>query len=1034
MKMRCAVVAWLLLASAVSAQTVPPALMVKEGNVSKPLGLTKLATEVRIFGSVAETTTTMTFSNPMGRVMEGELYFPLPEGATVSGYALDIAGKMIDGVVVEKHKARQVFEEIVRQGVDPGLVQWTKGNNFQTRVYPIPANGVRTVRVRYVSELIGGKDAPAYHLPLKFKEKIPEFSLRVEVVKPTAVPVVAKGGLANFSFKKWRDNYVAETKQQNWTTSENLVIALPKVEGPQVLVEKADDGQFYFAIQDYPTAPATTQTTRPTPRHVVVFWDASGSRAGDHQREIALLKAYLEQWPVPERSRREPSRKHPSDVTLVELRNDASEPKRFDFHEKGIQDLLAELKKIQYDGGTQLGAIGPVGKRAGKSTHYLLFTDGISNFGREEPGRLDGPLQVFSAAATANYAFMRRLAITNGGQYFNLTRWKDADILAQLGRPAWSFLSASIEGGDAKDVYPQLPEPLAGRFVLAGKLQDETAAVTVRYGHAPGDSPNERTFKVSRADAVEGSLLRRLWAEKKLAELMIHEKKNEKQIVALGKQYGLVTPYTSLLVLDSLDQYVEYEIAPPKSLGSMREEYLQRVDTLEHQRRKKKADKLTQVVQMWNQRVKWWNQKFTYPENFKYQEKKSDKVALPGVAAPEAAVPRTGTSPSRNGTADLHMRSTEPRGMGGMGMGGGGMGGAMSPPAESAGEGRPPRPMLLSPQLGGSLGKSGDDSKLTDRRQPGISIKAWDPKTPYLKQLKAVKDDGDYLDVYMKNRAKFGNSPAFFLECADFFREKGHDNLALRVLSNLAELELEDPAVLRVLGHRLAQIGRLDLAIQTFETVLDLRPEEPQSFRDLALVLARRAGEKTKNDAPPATIHEDYARTIDLLTQVVLRHWDGRFEEIEVMALEEINHILPKAKEAGVSTSQLDPRLVKLLDVDIRIVMTWHADQTDIDLWVTEPSGEKAYYQHNRTTIGGLVSRDFTGGYGPEEYLVRRAAKGKYKIEANYYGSRAVRLLGPVTVQVDVYTNYGRKNEQKKSLTLRLEEEKKTATIGEIEF
>ena len=54
--------------------------------------------------------------------------------------------------------------------------------------------------------------------------------------------------------------------------------------------------------------------------------------------------------------------------------------------------------------------------------------------------------------------------------------------------------------------------------------------------------------------------------------------------------------------------------------------------------------------------------------------------------------------------------------------------------------------------------------------------------------------------------------------------------------------------------------------------------------------------------------------------------------------------------------------------------MTWHADNTDIDLWVTEPSGEKAFYQHNRTTIGGLVSRDFTQGYGPEEYMVRAIA------------------------------------------------------------
>lgn len=100
----------------------------------------------------------------------------------------------------------------------------------------------------------------------------------------------------------------------------------------------------------------------------------------------------------------------------------------------------------------------------------------------------------------------------------------------------------------------------------------------------------------------------------------------------------------------------------------------------------------------------------------------------------------------------------------------------------------------------------------------------------------------------------------------------------------------------------------------------------------------------------------------------------------------------------------------------------------------TEPSGEKAFYGHNRTTIGGLVSCDFTGGYGREEYLVRRAAHGMYKVEANYYGSRATRLLGAVTVQADVFTNYGRKNERRKSLTLRLKAACETVSIGTIEY
>ena len=336
---------------------------------------------------------------------------------------------------------------------------------------------------------------------------------------------------------------------------------------------------------------------------------------------------------------------------------------------------------------------------------------------------------------------------------------------------------------------------------------------------------------------------------------------------------------------------------------------------------------------------------------------------------------------------------------------------------------------------------------------------------PYLKDLQAAKGKADLFAVYMKNRGQYGTSPGFFLDCADFFQAAGDSELALQVLSNIAELELEDAALLRVLAYRLLQIGQLDLAVQTFQQVLELRPEEPQSYRDLALALARRAEQtrkvldsfeqapKTRNDiimAPkvrlyngeassvadisPEAVRADYARATDLLAQVVMGRWDARFPEIEVIALEELNRMIPRAKAAGVSVVPLDPRLIKLLDVDVRIVMTWSADNTDIDLWVTEPFGEKAFYEHNRTTIGGLVSRDFTQGYGPEEYMVRRAAHGMYKIDANYFGSRATRLLGPVTVQVDVLTNYGRPDEQRKSLTLRLKQAQETVRIGEIEF
>jgi uncharacterized protein YfaP (DUF2135 family) len=165
-----------------------------------------------------------------------------------------------------------------------------------------------------------------------------------------------------------------------------------------------------------------------------------------------------------------------------------------------------------------------------------------------------------------------------------------------------------------------------------------------------------------------------------------------------------------------------------------------------------------------------------------------------------------------------------------------------------------------------------------------------------------------------------------------------------------------------------------------------------------------------------------------------MNRWDARFPEIEVIALEEVNRIIPKARAAGLSKIPLDEKLIKLLDADLRIVMTWDADNTRVSLKVTEPSGEPATPEHRETTIGGIVSRDFSVGYGPERYLVRRAMKGIYKIEAYGFSAGPNTLPAPVTVQVDIFTNYGRANEEHRSLTVRLQRVGDHVTVGKAKF
>ena len=105
-----------------------------------------------------------------------------------------------------------------------------------------------------------------------------------------------------------------------------------------------------------------------------------------------------------------------------------------------------------------------------------------------------------------------------------------------------------------------------------------------------------------------------------------------------------------------------------------------------------------------------------------------------------------------------------------------------------------------------------------------------------------------------------------------------------------------------------------------------------------------------------------------------------------------------------------------------------------MDLWVTDVFGERCSYQNNLSRSGGRMSNDFIDGYGPEEFLIKRALHGTYKIEANYFGNSQQILAGATTIQAEIFTNWGRKNQKSRKVTLRLKDDKDVVFVGEVEF
>ncbi|CAF1243020.1 unnamed protein product, partial [Rotaria sordida] len=247
--------------------------------------------------------------------------------------------------------------------------------------------------------------------------------------------------------------------------------------------------------------------------------------------------------------------------------------------------------------------------------------------------------------------------------------------------------------------------------------------------------------------------------------------------------------------------------------------------------------------------------------------------------------------------------------------------------------------------------------------------------------------------------------------------------IGLRILTNVLELELESVQLLRTVAYKLIEFGLYNLAENIFRYIINLRSDEPQSFRDLALLL-QESNSETKN----------LIEISDLFKKVIFGEWNNRYSEIEVTTLHELNCFIFQFHQQQQILNSIDNRLILHLPVDLRIVMVWDTNDTDVDLHVIEPTGEECYYSHKNTVISGMISRDFTQGYGPEEYLVRKAVKDTYIVRAKYFANHQQSLTGAATIMIHIYKYYGHSNQQKEIVTLRLSSNQEMIDVCKVNF
>lgn len=966
-----------------------PAIFIPgEDGRKAPAQIQALKIDVQVVGALATTTWDMTIYNPQARLLEGELVFPLGEGQTVSRFAMDVNGVLREGVVVEKAKGRQVFESIVRRGVDPGLLEMVAGNSFKARIYPIPANGTKRVVIAYEQELpfVSRKDGDAlsYTLPMGFDQPIGRFSLAVEVLEQTEAPRFASSPLQNFELKPWQRSFKAEATREHFKPDAALVLLVPKSpEASGSFVQRLGDER-YFYLSLMPRAP---REPRPAPKKLLIAWDASASASNrDRSKELELLGRYFKRIGT-------------CSVDLVIFRNVPETPRSFTVKNGDWKALRESIEGAPLDGGTAFGALDLSNARCDEA---LLFSDGVNTFGPATPKLPTCPVLAINTALTAQHDRLRFLAESTGGEYLNLSAQTAEQGAESLKTQALAFLRATYEPGAVQEMYPSSGALVRGFFGIAGKLSKDRARITLHFGYGK----DERFTRVVTVGGEESTAapVARLWAQKKLQQLMLEPELHHESILQLGQTFSLVTPNTSLIVLDALSDYVQFHIVPPVE---MQADYFRQVQ--DENRGKKEAEQrhLESLLTQFKERQTWWETEFKpLPPVQKTNERKdAHGVAGGAVGVPPPPPPPPPPSPQQRQAAQ---RSEAPQ-----------------PSASEVLESMPTSRNFadtasLSPGVSSRESKSKKESDKPDAEpepKGTITLKAWNPDTPYLKAL-AGTPKADRYAAYLKLRAEYGSTPGYFLDVSDLFFRDGNGDLALRILSNIAELKLEDATLLRILGYRLKQLGQHRLSVWASEEVLRMREEEPQSTRDLALACAADGQEQ---------------RAADLLWNVVKKPWDGRFRDVNLIALGELNALIGTAK-TRINTANMDSRFLRNLPVDVRVVLNWDTDNSDMDLHVIDPRGEECFYSHARTELGGRISADVTGGYGPEEFLLKRAVPGTYKVRANYFGTRQQSVIGATTVVLELYLRYGSGKVENKSVILRLTGSSRLVDVGEFVF
>jgi len=515
-----------------------PQLQQKEGDQTSTR-IAQLSYDIEVLGFLSQTTVTILLEDLSTSEQKATLLVQLPPQSSLDSFQVDIDDRMVDGAIRRKNLTRSSTRNSGDLPPSPEHIEWVGHDLYRIRVLSLWAKNPRTISFRYLAPLAHDGAGARYALDLRNLASHTQVSVSFVQVDGAIPPTLS--GLADSNFTsspaglKW-------SLKRSGPTSNPFVFQWAQDQRPSTMISESESA-WHFALRTS-VGPSNGKHQSP-PTSVALFWDASNSRSAlAIQKEIDAVFRLV-------------ALRNPAVLHLIPFRDNQEQPMSFALAQNGNAALRQALEQQIYDGGTNLHSLRlPINLAA---QEVWLFSDGRDTLGKPAAYDFGGvPVFAVSASADANHSYLDWLAGSHGGQALHWDSPPESQLrkLFQMrGTYPYELLSKQ---GERAEAYLQF-SPTTPNLFAGGQTHEKPEGLALRV-----DNDTQQVLGATlQVPSTHHSWLTRFTAACQLDNLLREPALNRQEIISLGNTHGVVTPYTSLVVFETLLPYVLYRVTPP---------------------------------------------------------------------------------------------------------------------------------------------------------------------------------------------------------------------------------------------------------------------------------------------------------------------------------------------------------------------------------------------------------------------------------------------------------------------------------------